>query len=378
MTNTGQSADDVSCGLLKSGVSKGDNIASISNNRPEWNFVDMGILQIGAVHVPISQNISDEDLVYILNETESKIIFVANNFLFKKVNTLLPKIKSIQKIYTFDNVAKGENYEELLKLGKSCDVKSNLESIRNSIMPEDIATIIYTSGIPKGVMLSHHNIVSNFVAYSKTLNLDYSHIAFSYLPLCHALERMINYQYQYLGITIYYAQSFAGIISNLREVKPTVFSTVPLLLDKVYDSIIENGNTLKGLNKKLFKWATYLTSKYDLNQQHSLAYRIQLKLANNIFKKWREIFGGKLELIICGGAALQAKILKVYWAAGLPVYEGYGLTETSPVISNNNYNIYKLGTVGKILNGVQVRIADDGEVLCKGPNVMIGYLGSPD
>jgi long-chain acyl-CoA synthetase len=240
-------SDEVSYGLLKSGITKGDNIATITNNRPEWNFVDMGIMQTGAVHVPISQNINDDDLIYILNETEVKIIFVANNFLFKKVSALLPKINSLQKIYTFDHVTNSENYQELLNLGKSFNEKNNLESIKKSILSEDVATIIYTSGIPKGVILTHNNIVSNFIAYSKTLNLDYSDTAFSYLPLSHAFERMINYQYQFLGITIYYAQSFAGILSNLKEVKPTVFSSVPLILEKIYINFTEKGNNLNGL-----------------------------------------------------------------------------------------------------------------------------------
>jgi len=376
-----KTTDSVSISLLNTGITKGDKIATLSNNRPEWNIVDLAIMQIGAVHVPIYPNINDDELLFILNETEAKVIFTANNFLFSKINSLLPQIRSLQKVYTFDNVAESTNWQELITSVPSNTDQTKLEEVKNNISPEDLATIIYTSGttgLPKGVMLSHRNLVSNFIAASKTMNLDSSHTTLSYLPLCHVYERMLNYKYQYLGISVYYAESLAGIISNFQEVKPTVISSVPLLLEKIFDNIIEKGNALKGLKKLFFVWAMKLALKYNLNQKHSLAYKIQLKIADIVYKKWREALGGKLGMIICGGAALQTRILKAFWAAGMPVYEGYGVTESSPLISNNNYGKYKLGTVGKILDGVKVKIAEDGEILCNGPNVMMGYFNKPE
>jgi len=376
-----KTTDSVSISLLNTGITKGDKIATLSNNRPEWNIVDLAIMQIGAVHVPIYPNINDDELLFILNETEAKVIFTANNFLFSKINSLLPQIRSLQKVYTFDNVAESTNWQELITSVPSNTDQTKLEEVKNNISPEDLATIIYTSGttgLPKGVMLSHRNLVSNFIAASKTMNLDSSHTTLSYLPLCHVYERMLNYKYQYLGISVYYAESLAGIISNFQEVKPTVISSVPLLLEKIFDNIIEKGNALKGLKKMFFVWAMKLALKYNLNQKHSLAYKIQLKIADIVYKKWREALGGKLGMIICGGAALQTRILKAFWAAGMPVYEGYGVTESSPLISNNNYGKYKLGTVGKILDGVKVKIAEDGEILCNGPNVMMGYFNKPE
>jgi long-chain acyl-CoA synthetase len=373
--------NNVSQGLMNLGVVKGDNIANFSNNRPEWNIVDLGIMQIGAVHIPIYPNISDDELLYILNETGAKIIFVANNFLYSKINSLLPSLKNLQKIFTFDNVADAVNWHELLTSVKPISDNNRLDVARNNIIPEDLATIIYTSGTTgttKGVMLSHRNLVSNFIAASKTMNLDSSHTTLSYLPLCHVYERMLNYKYQYLGIPIYYAESLAGIISNFQEVKPTVLTSVPLLLEKIYGNIVEKGSALSGIKKLLFTWAMNLATKYDLTQKHSLSYKIQLKLADIVYKKWRNALGGKLGMIICGGAALQTRILKAFWAAGIPVYEGYGLTESSPLIANNNFGKYKLGTVGKILDGVEVKIAEDGEILCKGPNIMLGYFNKPE
>ncbi len=374
--------DNVSQGLLNTGIVKGDKIATFSNNRPEWNIVDLAIMQVGAVHVPIYPNINDDELTYILNETESKVIFAANNFLFSKINSLLPVLKSLKKVYTFDNVADSMNWQELITTGQSNEDHSRLDTQKNSILPDDLATIIYTSGTtgtPKGVMLSHKNLVSNFIAASKTMNLDSSHITLSYLPLCHVYERMLNYKYQYLGISVYYAESLAGIINNFREVKPTVLTSVPLLLEKIYSNIVEKGNELKGIKKMLFDWSLKVALKYDLSQNHTYGYSLKLKMADVVFKKWREALGGRLGMIICGGAALQTGILKSFWAAGIPVYEGYGLTELSPLVANNNFGKFKkLGTVGKILDGVRVKIADDGEILCKGPNVMSGYYKKPE
>ncbi|MFH0865915.1 MAG: long-chain fatty acid--CoA ligase [Bacteroidota bacterium] len=368
---------DLACkGLLSLGIKKNDKIATISNNRPEWNFVDLAIMQIGAIHVPVYPTISGNELGYILKETEIKIIFISGSVLYNKVVNILNEISMEVKIYTFDNIAGAEHYNNLKEAGKQVDDET-MEKCKSGVCPDDIATIIYTSGttdLPKGVMLSHNNLVSNFIAASKTMNLNSGHVTLSYLPLCHVYERMLNYKYQYLGISVYYAENLASVVANFQEVKPTVLTSVPLLLEKIYDNILEKGSHLKGIKKSLFRFAIKLSDRYPLSRKFSFAYKVKLKAADLVFKKWREALGGKLGMIICGGAALQPRILKAFWAAGIPVYEGYGLTETSPLISNNNYGIFKLGTVGKILEGVNVKIAADGEILVKGPNVMLGYF----
>lgn len=376
-----ENVDLVSWGLLSLGIAKDDKIATISNNRPEWNFVDLGMLQVGAVHVPVYPTISDDELLHILNEAEVKIIFVSNNYLYSKINSLINRLGKPLKIYAFDNVSDASNFQDLIKLGKDFSLKEKLSAIKDFILPQDLATIIYTSGttaMPKGVMLSHANMVSNFIAASKTMNLNSSHATLSYLPLCHVYERMLNYKYQYLGIAVYYAESLANVVANFQEVKPTVLTAVPLLLEKIYGNILEKGSQLAGIKKHLFQFALMVADDYNLSQEFSVVYKIKLQLADLVFKKWREVLGGNLGMIICGGAALQQSVLKAFWAAGIPVYEGYGLTEGSPLISNNNYGKYKLGTIGKILDGVNVRIAADGEVLVKGPNVMMGYYKNPE
>jgi len=375
-----ENIDLVSKGLLSLGVKKNDKIATISNNRPEWNFVDHAIMQTGAIHVPVYPTISDGELAHILKEADIRIIFISSTVLYNKVVKVLGENSLDAKIFTFDTVQGALHFNDLKAAAEGIDDKL-LEKCKADVLTDDVATIIYTSGttdIPKGVMLSHSNLVSNFIAASKTMNLDSSHKTISYLPLCHVYERMLNYKYQYLGISVYYAENLASVVANFQEVKPTVLTAVPLLLEKIYDNILEKGSQLKGVKKSMFGFALKVAGNYDLSQKFSLSYKLKLKLADLVFKKWRTALGGRLEMIICGGAALQPSILKAFWAAGIPVYEGYGLTEASPLISNNNYGKYKLGTIGKILDGVSVLIADDGEILVKGPNVMMGYYKNPE
>jgi long-chain acyl-CoA synthetase len=374
-------ADNISYGILNLGIGKGDKVATISNNRPEWNFVDMAIMQSGAIHVPVYPTISELELIYIINEAEVKLIFISSNVLFNKVSALKDQMPTLKYLFCFDQVANAPNYLELLERGRNNPAEEMLKKIKSEIKYSDVATIIYTSGTilnPKGVMLSHSNIVSNFSSVAPTFIMNEKFVGLSYLPLCHVYERMLNYMYQYIGISIYYAESVASIIENFKEVKPDVLTTVPLLLEKIHGSIMAKGSQLTGLKKNIFNWSVSLADKYRIDGENSGWYKTKLKIADAlIFKKWREVLGNRLTRIICGGAALPPQLLKAFWAAGLPVYEGYGLTESSPVISNNSLLAYKLGTVGKILDRVEVKIADDGEILCKGPNVMMGYYKNP-
>lgn len=375
-----ENVDIASKALISLGINKNDKIATISNNRPEWNIVDLAIMQTGAVHVPVYPTISDKELTYILSETAAKVVFVSSTVLYNKVTKVLNEISSDAKVFSFDTVPNAVHFNEF-KLSAANVTDELLNKCKSIVQPQDVATIIYTSGttdLPKGVMLSHSNLVSNFIAASKTMNLDSSHVTLSWLPLCHVYERMLNYKYQYLGISIYYAENLASIVANFQEVRPTVITAVPLLLEKIYNNILEKGSQLKGIKAWLFRFALRVAENYDLSQKFSFTYKVKLNIADIVFKKWRLVLGGKLGMIICGGAALQQSVLKAFWAAGIPIYEGYGLTEASPLISNNNYGIYKLGTIGKILDGVNVIIAGDGEILVKGPNVMLGYFNNAE
>ncbi len=371
-------ANNISNGLLKLGVGKGDKIATISHNKPEWNFLDMGILQIGAVHVPIYPTISESDYKYILNHAEVKYVFVSGWDLLRKIEHLIPEIPSIQGLYTFRHIDEVKHLNELIELGRQNADMDALQTIKDSILPDDIATLIYTSGTtgnPKGVMLTHHNLLSNVFAVYKIFPVDETCKAVSYLPLCHVYERMDIYTYHYLGVSIYYAENMGTIADNIREIQPEIFTTVPRLLEKVYDKIIAKGLKLKGIKKNIFFWALNLGIHYK-PEGNTMFYRLQLNLANKlVFNKWREALGGNIRTIVSGGAALQPRLSRVFTAARIPVLEGYGLTETSPVIAVNTLEPggLKIGTVGKPLFNVQVKIADDGEILCKGPNVMQGY-----
>lgn len=374
----------VSYGLMALGVKKGDKIASISNNRPEWAFIDMGMLQIGAVHVPVYPNISENDYKFIFNDAGIKYVFVSDEELLSKVINIKDYVESLKDIYTFNEIKGQKHFSDLIKLGKENVNEEKLQQIKDSINENDLATLIYTSGTtgtPKGVMLSHKNILSNVIASSKVAPIYEHYKALSFLPLCHIYERMLNYLYQYLGVSIYYAESLDTIAENLKEVKPEVFATVPRLLEKVYDKIVSKGNELKGIKKSLFFWALNLGLRYELGAVNGFCYKLQLKIANKlIFSKWREALGNNVKVIVSGGAALQERLARVFWSAGIHVLEGYGLTETSPVVAVNKLNTMevKFGTVGPVLENVKVKIADDGEILVKGPNVMLGYYKRPD
>lgn len=377
-------ADSISQGLLALGINPGDKIATISNNRPEWNFIDMGILQIGAVHVPVYPTISEEDYKYVLNHSEVKIVLVSGKELLRKIGHLLPDIKTIIKVYTIEKTDGYETLDDLIQIGKEQQNKEQLESIRLRIQPDDVATLIYTSGttgFPKGVMLTHTNILSNVKAAEWIFPVDETSRGLSYLPLCHVYERTVNYILQYKGVSIYYTESMATIVDNIQEVKPHLMTTVPRLLEKVYDKILAKGRAQKGFKKKIFFWAVNLGLRYEYDQPRRLWYNLQLIIASRlVFKKWKNAFGGEMRSIVSGGAALQPRLARVYNAAGIPVVEGYGMTESSPVIAVNTFipKQRKIGTVGPPLNNVEVRISERGEILVKGPSIMEGYFKDPD
>ncbi len=378
-----ETATNISYGLLKLGVSPGDKIATISNNRPEWNFVDMAILQIGAVHVPIYPTISESDYKYVLAHSEVKYVFISGREIMRKIEHILPDIPAIKGIYTFKPVDGVSTLDELISLGRSNPNPEKVEALKAGIAPDHMATLIYTSGTtgsPKGVMLTHNNILSNVMAVKHIFPVDETCKGLSYLPLCHVYERMDNYVYQYLGLSIYYAENMGTIADNIREVKPEIFTTVPRLLEKVFDKIMAKGMQLKGFKKGIFFWAVSLANHYEIEGK-SWLYHTQLKLADKlVFSKWREALGGNVRTIVSGGAALQPRLARIFTAAGVPVLEGYGLTETSPVIAVNTLEKggRMFSTVGKPLINVSVRIAADGEILAKGANIMMGYYKEPE
>ncbi|HNP99255.1 MAG TPA: long-chain fatty acid--CoA ligase, partial [Bacteroidia bacterium] len=379
-----ETADLISQGLLSLGLKKGDKIGLMSANRPEWNIMDIGMMQIGVVNVPIYTTLSENEIAFILNDCQAKLMFVGDASLLEKINHIRSKVPTLTEVYSFDQIAGAKNWNELVEKGKATNNSASLNSIKDSISPDDLATLLYTSGTtgtPKGVMLSHNNIVSNILSSEHLCPVDQRHWALSFLPLCHSYERMLTYLYIFLGVSIYYAESIEKIGDNLREIKPHVFSTVPRLLEKVFDRIVDKGKELSGIKKMLFFWALDLGLKYELKSKNGSWYEAQLKLANKlIFSKWREALGGNVKVIVSGGAALQPRLARVFWAAKIHVLEGYGLTETSPVIAVNNLEERgaMFGTVGPVIKGVEVKFAQDGEILCKGPNVMLGYYNRPD
>ena len=370
----------VSRGLLRLGVKPGDKIALISNNRHEWNMMDMGIMQIGAIGVPVYPNISYDDYKYIFNHSEIKYCFVSCEEIYLKVKAVKKDVPTLEEVFTFNLIPEAINWKKLLKLGSDESNQDEVEKIKETIKPNDIATIVYTSGTtgrPKGVMLSHNNMLSNAIAsYHRLPPSVLGTKALSFLPVCHVFERMVLYMYQYSGISIYFAESMDLISKNLKEVKPQVMTAVPRLLEKVYDKIYAKGTDLKGIKKKLFFWAVELGMEYEPYGAKGAWYEFKLAIARKlIFSKWKDALGGNLKIIISGSAPLQQRLQKVFTAAGIIVAEGYGLSETSPVINVNYWedNGWKAGTVGRPLDGVEVKIAEDGEILVKGPNVMLGY-----
>ena len=378
-----ETANNISYGLLKLGIQKGDKIASISNSRPEWNFVDMGILQTGAVHVPVYPTISESDYKYILKHSDVKYVFVGSKELYKKIEHIIQDTPNILDVYSFNRIDSVKHLDELTGLGRANPDPDKLKTLTSTIKPDDIATLIYTSGTtgtPKGVLLSHNNIISDVMNVYHVFPVDDTCKGVSYLPLCHVYERTNIYVYHYVGVSIYYAENMGKIADNIREVRPEILTTVPRLLEKVYDKIIAKGFKLKGIQKTLFFWAVSLGLKFELHGKNPL-YKLQLSIANKIiFSKWREALGGKLRVIVSGGAALQPRLTRIFTAARIPVLEGYGLTETSPVISVNDFEKggRNFGTVGKPLRDVEVRIAKDGEILCKGPTIMKAYYKEPE
>jgi long-chain acyl-CoA synthetase len=376
-----EKANTISRALLRMGVQQNDKIAVISsNNRTEWNIVDIGILQIGAQNIPIYPTISAEEYEYILNHSQAIYCFVSDIEVMRKINLIRDKTPLLKEIYTFNEIPNCKNWNELIELGKDKSNQNSVEERKNSVTSEDLATIIYTSGTtgrPKGVMLSHKNIVSNVLDSAPRIPFEAGNSrALSFLPICHIFERMILYLYQYYGVSVYFGESIDKISDNIKEVKPNVITAVPRLLEKVYDKIYAKGTELSGIKKVLFFWAINLGLKYEPYGANGTWYEFQLKIARKlIFSKWKEGLGGNLDLMVSGSAALQPRLARVFAAAQIPVMEGYGLTETSPVISVNDMRNkgFKIGTVGKPIDNVEVKIADDGEILCKGPNVMMGY-----
>jgi long-chain acyl-CoA synthetase len=379
-----EQANAISRALLRLGVAANDKIALISmTNRTEWSVMDTGILQVGAQNVPIYPTISEGDYAYILNHSESTYCFVSCTEVLEKVRAVQREVPSLKEIYSFDRIVGCKHWSELLELGADIENQKEVEMRKEAVKPEDLATLIYTSGTtgrPKGVMLTHDNIVSNVLATKERVPFEHGAVSLSFLPVCHIFERMVLYLYQYCGISIYFAEGLDRISDNLKEVHPNVMTVVPRLLEKVYDSIITKGSELTGVKKALFFWAVELGLKFEPYGANGWMYEKKLGVARKlIFSKWKQALGGNLETMVSGSAALQPRLARVFAAAGIPVMEGYGLTETSPVISVNDQRNrgWKIGTVGKIIREIEVKIAGDGEILCKGPNVMQGYYKDP-
>ena len=378
-------ANKVSRAFLKLGIKPNDKIAVISStNRTEWVVMDIGVLQIGAQNVPVYPTIAAADYEYIFNHAEVTYCFVSDEEVYQKAKIAKEKAPLLKEIYSFDDIEGCCNWQEFLEFGADDSLQKDVEVRKNKVKPSDLATFIYTSGTtgrPKGVMLSHENVVSNVLSSSNRFPIIVdSPKALSFLPLCHVFERMILYLYQYLNVAIYFAEGLDKVSINIKEVKPNLFTAVPRLLEKMYDAIIAKGTELTGIKKALFFWAVDLGLNYKPYGENGWWYELKLKIARKlIFVKWQEALGGNISTLVSGSAALQPRLAKVFCAAGIPIMEGYGLTETSPVITVNMYNdnMQRIGTVGKVIEGVEVKIAEDGEILCKGPNVMMGYYKDP-
>ncbi len=382
----------LSAGLLKLGLSGNgmqienqDKVALISKNRPEWLILDMACQQIGATLCPIYPTTNINELEFIFNDAAVKYVFISGQDILDKVNHIRNKVPSLLNVYSFDDLP-GVDYWKKLTDNVTDDDVTKVEAVKSTIKAEHCATIIYTSGTtgtPKGVMLSHRNIVSNVINAKASFPFEDSPTSrsLSFLPLNHIFERMVSYIYITSGISIYYAESLETIGDNLKEVKPQLFCTVPRLLEKVYEKIMEKGAALTGIKKKLFNWALALGDRYDNLKKGSLGYRLQLSIANKlVFSKWREGLGNNVDFIVTGGAACQVRLIRVFTAAGIPIYEGYGPTENSPVISVNRKEIggTKFGTVGPTIIGQELKLEADGEICVKGPSVMMGYYKRPD
>lgn len=372
--------ENLSLAFLKASISNGDKVAIISNNRPEWNFVDLALQQIGAISVPIYPTITSADFKYIFDHAEVKMIFLGDDEICQKVN----KVAGDRPIYSFDRLEGVGYWKDFLSTGENQNLEE-LELKKSEVKPEDLFTIIYTSGTtgtPKGVMLTHHNVLSNVTSISRIMTpASGTSKILSFLPLCHIFERAASFAFMQMGYSIYYAESMETIGDNLKEIKPELFNTVPRLLEKIYDKIVAKGYELTGVKKTLFFWALNLGLQYDPAKKMGAWYDFQLKIANKlIFSKWREALGGNILQINSGASALQPRLARIFWAAGIKICEGYGLTETSPVVSASipTHEEMRIGYVGKIVQNVEVKIAEDGEILVKGPNVMQGYYKEPE
>ncbi len=378
-----EAVDKLSLGLLAKGYAKDDKIAIISHNRVEWNFADIASLQIGAVVVPLYPNMSEENYKYIFTDAHVKLVFAENKELYDKVQRVLANIDWQIDVYTFDKVKGAKNWKEISDLSDE-SLRAKLNEIKNSIKSNDLATIIYTSGttgVPKGVMLSHFNIISNIVSLIDVMPISHEHRVISFLPLCHIFERTASYYYLSVGAQIYYAESVDKIGENIREIKPHYFTTVPRLIEKIFDRIMEKGRELSGIKKAIFGWSLALANSYHPMGKNSWFYNFKLSIARKlVFVKWIEALGGEIKGIISGAASLQPRLARIFTAAGIPIREGYGLTETSPVLTCNRFTEdgFYLGSVGLPLPDVEIRLTDNGEILAKGPNVMLGYYKKPE
>ena len=372
-------ANCLSYAMIELGIAPNDKVAIIANNRPEWNMLDMAIMQIGAITVPIYPTITEADYLHIVNHSETKMIILEGAEVMEKISNILPQTPNLKHVYTFIDRKKFPFFQQLLDLGRSKQHAEELEKRKAEVKTSDCATIIYTSGTtgtPKGVMLSHSNIVHQLFGIVRT-PAKWSNIALSFLPLCHAYERMLVFMYQYLGMSVYYAQNIGTIGENIKEVKPTMMSAVPRVLERMYDKIYSSGNHKPWLARRIFRWAVVLARKYKIqNHERTWWYNQKHKLADRlVYSKIRQTIGGNFDIVVSGAASIQPRLASFFSALGIPVYEGYGLTETSPVlaVSCREKNGREAGTVGFPLPGIEVKITENGEVCCRGHNVMIGY-----
>lgn len=379
-----RTVDLLSYGLIAMGVKKGDTIATIMNNRPEWNYLDYAIMMVGAIHVPIYPTISKTEYQYIFNHANIRYVFVTGDEVVKKIKEVVKSCPSTEEIIVIKGKNGERNLSDIIELGEKNPNPEAVEALKAQIKTNDLATIVYTSGTtgnPKGVMLSHANLISNFTLVSYIPTFGQEGKALSFLPLCHVYERMLNYMYHYLGISIYYAESLATISENIKEIQPDMMCCVPRLLEKIYDKLISTGRKQKGIKRWIYFWAVNLADRFDVNGNNSIWYKLQHRIADKlVYIKWREALGGKFKIIVSGSASIQPRIVRTFRGAGLPIYEGYGLTETSPVVAvtNPDHNGIKIGTVGPPMRGVKVKIAEDGEILAGGPGVMLGYYKDPE
>ncbi|HTX87709.1 MAG TPA: long-chain fatty acid--CoA ligase [Bacteroidales bacterium] len=375
---------DLGLGLMSLGVKRGTRIATVLKNCPEWNFLDMGILMAGAVQVPVYPTVSEENYRYILNDAGVEYLFVYDLEIYRRVRNICREVPTLKGVYSIDKIRGLPGWREIAEKGRAQADPSRLEKICESILPGEMATIIYTSGTtgrPKGVMLSHENFITNFMACARIPDFTMKDRVLSFLPLCHVYERMLNYMHQYFGMSVYYVDDLDQLAECLKEVRPVTFDTVPRILEKIYDRIVTRGRNLKWPRRVIFFWALRQGHKFELDHVRGRVYDVKLWFANLlVFIRWRKALGGRIRIVVSGGASLHPRLARIFWAARIPVMEGYGLTETSPVIAVYTFDPggVKFGTVGRVIPGVRVQIAEDGEILCKGPNVMLGYYNRPE